>query len=51
MLLFDVDAIFQGFMPEGLVGWEWMLDHCHLAPQAYDVLRADLVRAIAGRWD
>ena len=51
VLLYDADAIFQGLMPDGLVGFEWMRDHCHLFPEGYSVLRAELVRAIAERWE
>lgn len=28
--LIDADAIFQECHEDGLVGWEWMSDHCHL---------------------
>jgi lysophospholipase L1-like esterase len=50
VLLYDADAYFSSLMPDGLVGWEWMLDYCHLRYGAYEVLRADLARALAERW-
>ncbi|MFT7462270.1 MAG: hypothetical protein ACI9EF_000610 [Pseudohongiellaceae bacterium] len=27
---FDADRAFRDCHPDGLVGWEWMCDHCHL---------------------
>lgn len=51
VLLFDAAAYFESLMPDGLVGWEWMLDQAHLPPGASQVLRTELVRAIAARWN
>ena len=28
--LFDADALFEECHPDGIVGWDWMMDHCHL---------------------
>jgi lysophospholipase L1-like esterase len=50
VLLFDAAAIFEERMPMGLVGWEWMLDHCHLNLGAREVLMRDLAGAILERW-
>lgn len=50
VLLFDTDAFMTGMMPDGLVGWEWMLDHCHMSSGAYVVLRSEIARAILQRW-
>lgn len=49
-LLVDADALFASRMPMGLVGWEWMDDHCHLNGGARLVLMDDLARAILERW-
>jgi hypothetical protein len=45
-LLFDADALFAERMPGGLVGWEWMLDECHLQIGARRVLMGDLARFV-----
>lgn len=50
VLLFDADALFSSRMPLGLVGWEWMYDHCHLNAGAGRVLMRDFAQAIAARW-
>jgi hypothetical protein len=44
--LFDADALFAERMPGGLVGWEWMLDECHLQIGARRVLMGDLARFV-----
>ena len=33
-------------MPMGLVGWEWMRDHCHLNHGALAVFMEDLAREL-----
>lgn len=45
--LVDADAIFCERVPMGLVGWEWMIDHCHLCFGARPVVMADLAREMA----
>lgn len=44
----DVDAGFTQRAADGLVGWEWMLDHCHLGEPAsrlvLELIAADLAR-------
>lgn len=49
-LLVDVDALFSERMPMGLVGWEWMNDHCHLNLGAMQVMLEDVAQAIVARW-
>lgn len=46
VLLFDADALFAARMPGGLVGWEWMLDQCHLQIGARRVLMGDLAEFV-----
>ena len=46
--LFDADARFAEACPDGLVGWEWMVDHCHLSPGAGAALLEDMAGAVAG---
>lgn len=50
VLLFDADAIFASRVPMGLVGWEWMMDHCHLNIGGRRVLMHDLAEAIVAKW-
>jgi len=45
-VLVDADALFQQRSPEGLVGYEIVMDNCHLHPGARHVLMADFVPAI-----
>ncbi len=49
----DGDAALRAWMPDGLVGWEWMYDHCHLNDGAKSVLldefSAPIVRALDTR--
>ena len=45
-ILVDADALFMQRSPEGLVGFEIIMDNCHLHPGARHVLMADLVPAI-----
>lgn len=40
---FDADLVFREGHPDGLVGWEWMSDHCHLHLGG----RAQLMQAFA----
>ena len=48
--LFDADAIFAERMPGRLVGYEWMLDHCHMTRGGRIVMMSDLAEAILARW-
>ena len=48
--LLDVDAIFRECHPMGLVGWEWMIDHCHLSYGAREVLMEIFAREIFELW-
>jgi len=50
VLFVDADRLFADRVPMGLVGWEQMLDHCHLNGGARRVLMADFAAAIRGRW-
>ena len=49
-MLLDSDALFATRVPGGLVGWEWMTDHCHLNRGAATVLMEDVAHAINERW-
>ena len=51
VLLFDADGLFAERFPDGLVGWEWMMDHCHLQVGARHVIMADLARFLFEEWD
>lgn len=44
--LFDADARFAAASPDGLVGWEWMVDHCHLSHGAGIALLRDMAGAV-----
>ncbi len=44
--LYDSDALFAGACPDGLVAWEWMLDHCHLSSGASDAMLEDWARVL-----
>ena len=44
--LVDAAARFRERSPDGVVGFEIMMDHCHLQPGARRVLMADLVPAV-----
>ena len=46
VLLFDADAYFASLSPDGIVGWDWMHDHCHLSVNAYRALYPALIEAI-----
>ncbi|MCP3920194.1 MAG: hypothetical protein GY711_32105 [bacterium] len=50
VLFVDTDALFRERSPMGLVGWEVMIDHCHMNPGAARILMNDLASAIAERW-
>ena len=43
----NADARFAEGSPEGLVGWEWMVDHCHLSPGAQAALLRDMADEVA----
>jgi len=45
--LLDADALFTRWSPDGLVGYEVVLDHCHLQPGARVVLMELLVEPLA----
>ncbi len=44
--LFDAQALFSSRCPDGLIGYEVMMDHCHLHPGARAILMEDLAAAI-----
>lgn len=51
LTLLDADALFRERVPDGILGYEVMMDMCHLQPGARVVLMHDLVapvRAVAG---
>ena len=45
--LFDAAAIAEGASPDGLVGWELMLDYCHLHQGARTILMGELATFLA----
>ncbi|GJM21404.1 MAG: hypothetical protein DHS20C15_13190 [Planctomycetota bacterium] len=45
--LLDADALFRARVPSGLIGYEVMMDRCHLQPGARWVLELDMARFIA----
>lgn len=47
--LFDADALFAARMPMGLVGFEWMIDECHLAIGGRKQLMRDVADALTKR--
>jgi len=49
-LFVDGDELFAENMPMRLVGWEWMLDHCHLNVGARLVLMREFAEALRERW-
>lgn len=50
VVFLDADALFASRMPDGIVGFEWMIDHCHLAIGAREVLMADFADEIVRHW-
>jgi len=46
--LLDADGVFARRVPHGLMGWEWMADHCHIVGGAKAVLLGDMARAVEG---
>lgn len=48
--LVDLDELMRATSEDGLVGWELMLDHCHLGPLAYDLALQTFTQAILERW-
>lgn len=44
----DLDQLFRARSPQGLLGYEVMLDHCHLHLLARPILLADLVPSVVG---
>ncbi|MFT5052062.1 MAG: lysophospholipase L1-like esterase, partial [Chlamydiales bacterium] len=50
VVLLDAAQLFSERMPMGLVGWEWMSDHCHLNPGACLVFMADLAQVLQQHW-
>ena len=44
--LYDADARFAAASPDGLVGWEWMVDHCHLSYGAGVAMLRDMAHAV-----
>jgi len=47
LALFDAEAVFGARGPHGIVGYETMLDVCHLQPGALPVLMADMAAFLA----
>ncbi|GJM21617.1 MAG: hypothetical protein DHS20C15_15320 [Planctomycetota bacterium] len=43
---FDVDALFRERHPDGLIGYEATMDHCHLQPGARAILMADFAERL-----
>lgn len=43
---FDADRVFRECHPDGLIGWEWMSDHCHLHLGGYMQLMKAFAKAI-----
>jgi len=48
--LLDADAMFAERVPNKLMGWEWMTDHCHLHIGARVVLMRDLAELIVEKF-
>jgi len=44
--LLDAEALFGGRTPLGLIGYEIMMDHCHIQPGARPVLMDDVAGAV-----
>lgn len=44
--LLDADALFASRVPDGLMGWEWMADHCHIVGGAKRVLLEDVAELV-----
>jgi len=51
VLFFDADRLWCDRHPMQLVGWEWMLDRCHLSLGARRLLMFDLATLILDRWE
>ncbi|MFT7668527.1 MAG: hypothetical protein ACI8X5_001220 [Planctomycetota bacterium] len=50
VVLADIDAAFRACLPNGLVSWEWMADHCHLNRGGRDAIVEQFVKAILENW-
>jgi hypothetical protein len=46
LVLLDAEAMFRERCPDGLIGWEVMMDVCHLHPGTRSVLMQDFAQAI-----
>lgn len=46
VVLADIDDAFTKCLPNGLVSWEWMADHCHLNKGGREAIVEQMVRAI-----
>ena len=51
LVLLDADALFRGRVPDGILGYEVMMDMCHLQPGARVVLMDDLVAPVRAVMD
>ena len=49
-LFFDADRLWRERHPMQLVGWEWMVDECHVGFGARRLLMRDLANALLARW-
>jgi hypothetical protein len=50
VVLADIDLSFQGCLPNGIIGWEWMADHCHLNRGGRDAIVEQFAKAILDNW-
>jgi len=46
LTLLDAEALFRARCPDGIIGWEVMMDVCHIHPGARATLMRDLARAV-----
>jgi len=50
VVLADIDRAFQECLPNGVVGWEWMADHCHLNRGGRDAITELMAAAVLENW-
>jgi len=50
VVLFDVDRAFRDGHPDGLIGYEWMVDYCHLSFGARVILMERIADRIHRNW-
>ncbi len=48
--LLDMDRALQACVPNGLIGWEWMADHCHPLRGARDAMMELLCETLYASW-